>query len=261
MNATSKEQIRVVCWFSCGAASAVAAKLALAKHPDAVVAYCWVKEEHPDNMRFLRDCERWFGREITVLKNEKYEGSVDVVNLRNRYLVGPAGAKCTKELKKIPREAFQRHDDLHVFGYTAEEQERVDRFIDANADVQLWCPLVDAGLGKSDCLALVEQAGIELPAMYRLGYNNANCIGCVKGGAGYWNKIRRDFPERFEQMAKIEEQLGRTVLRRNGQPYSLRMLKLDEGHPVKDLPASCGIACEHPDVMRSMGNTWEDEEP
>ena len=43
--------------------------------------------------------------------------------------------------------------------------------------------------------SLIERAGLRLPEMYRLGYANANCVGCVKGGAGYWNKIRRDFPE------------------------------------------------------------------
>jgi hypothetical protein len=55
---------------------------------------------------------------------------------------------------------------------------------------------------------MIERAGLMLPLMYRLGYHNANCIGCVKGGAGYWNKIRRDFPEDFEEMAQIEESIG-----------------------------------------------------
>ena len=32
-----------------------------------------------------------------------------------------------------------------------------------------------------------------------MGYNNNNCIGCIKGGMGYWNKIRVDFPEVFEK--------------------------------------------------------------
>ena len=38
--------------------------------------------------------------------------------------------------------------------------------------------------------------------MYKLGYKNNNCIGCVKGQAGYWNKIRKDFPDVFDQMSK-----------------------------------------------------------
>lgn len=35
--------------------------------------------------------------------------------------------------------------------------------------------------------------------MYDLGYANNNCIGCVKGGIGYWNKIRIDFPEESDR--------------------------------------------------------------
>ena len=26
-------------------------------------------------MRFLHDCEKWFGQEVLILKNEKYNGS------------------------------------------------------------------------------------------------------------------------------------------------------------------------------------------
>src|SRR3989304_2004573 len=54
--------MRIVVWFSCGATSAVAAKLALAewrgKLPIRVV-YCDPGSEHPDNRRFLQDVERW----------------------------------------------------------------------------------------------------------------------------------------------------------------------------------------------------------
>ena len=103
------------------------------------------------------------------------------------------------------RKAFELPNDRQIFGYTAEEQDRVDRFIDANNDVNLWSILIDKGLNKSDCLAMIDRAGIELPAMYSLGYQNNNCIGCVKGGLGYWNKIRNDFPEQFNQMAEIEK--------------------------------------------------------
>jgi hypothetical protein len=58
------------------------------------------------------------------------------------------------------------------------------------------------------------KAGIEIPAMYKMGYNNNNCIGCVKGGMGYWNKIRKDFPEVFNRMAVIEREVGCNVSER-----------------------------------------------
>jgi hypothetical protein len=61
---------RLVCWFSAGAASAVATSLTIAEHghEDLVVAYCDPGSEHPDNARFLNDCERWFDHPITRLR-------------------------------------------------------------------------------------------------------------------------------------------------------------------------------------------------
>ena len=46
---------RIVAQFSCGAASAVATKLALAQHGDrCVIVNAYVKNEHPDNRIVLR---------------------------------------------------------------------------------------------------------------------------------------------------------------------------------------------------------------
>ena len=109
---------RVVSWFSCGAASAVATKLVA---PD-VIAYCETGSEDADNTRFLADCEEWFGQEITNLQSEKYSSTWDVWESR-KYIAGNEGAPCTGELKINPRLAFQRDDDVHVFGYTADSHD------------------------------------------------------------------------------------------------------------------------------------------
>jgi 3'-phosphoadenosine 5'-phosphosulfate sulfotransferase (PAPS reductase)/FAD synthetase len=239
---------RVVGWFSNGAASAVASRMALAKYcdePGRVVLACIdTRSEHPDNARFRADCERWFEYPITVLGSEKYQDIWDVFE-RTRYLVGPAGARCTGELKKNVRFRFERPDDLHVWGYTADAQDakRADRFIEQNPGVDSWFPLIEAGLTKADCLALIERAGIELPAMYRLGYGNNNCIGCVKGGQDYWNRIRVDFPEEFARMAEVEQRLGRTVIRKDGKPLPLLQLDPKAGRFELIKPADCDLNC------------------
>ena len=44
---------RVISWFSCGAASAYSTFLALQKYPNLEIVYCWVVNEHIDNMKFL----------------------------------------------------------------------------------------------------------------------------------------------------------------------------------------------------------------
>jgi len=172
------EPKRLVCWFSCGAASAVATKLAITENNGKlplVIAYTEVKEEHSDNLRFLSECEKWFGQKIEILGNDFYGRSIYRVFEKN-YMRTPRGAPCTRALKKQVRQKFEQIGDRQVFGYTVEEQARLDRFIDANADVDIWAPLIEKNLNKGDCLAMLQNAGIELPMMYSLGYNNNNCI-------------------------------------------------------------------------------------
>lgn len=238
---------RTVVWFSCGAASAVAAKLTLARQPDALIVYTDPGSEHPDNARFLCDCEAWFGRPVTRLRSERYHDTWQVWTER-RFLVSPAGAPCTAELKRKVRFAFERPDDVQVFGYTAEEGHRADRFRDQNPGVTLATPLIEMGLTKDDCLGLIDRAGIELPAMYRLGYRNNNCIGCPKGGIGYWNKIRRDFPDVFDRMARLEREIGASVLREDARRGGGGSLWLDELDPARgnhaDEPSfECSLVC------------------
>ena len=235
---------RTICWFSAGAASAVATKLTLAEHGhDGVcVAYTDPGSEHPDNGRFMAECEEWFGHPITRLKSEKYRDTWQVWEER-RFLVSPAGALCTTELKKRPRFAFQHPDDVQVFGYTSEEAHRADRFRQKNPGVDLVTPLIERGLTKDDCLAMVDRAGIELPVMYRLGYRNNNCVGCPKGGMGYWNRIRVDFPEVFDRMARLERDIGASVLRSDGEPVWLDGLDPERGNHQDEPSFECSLLC------------------
>jgi len=241
-------QNRTICWFSYGAASAVAAKLILAENPKAVVVAIALEQEHPDNERFARECENWFEKPIQVLTNEKYRGSVTEVIRRRKFIKGPNGAPCTLELKKSVRKAFQKPDDIHVFGYTHDEQERVNRLLDGEPLLKVRNPLIEQQLSKEDCYALLARAGIELPAMYRLGYNNNNCIGCVKGGIGYWNKIRKDFPATFAEFAKLEREVGHSINKREGEGRQAMPVFLDELEPAagdytEEPDITCGIFC------------------
>jgi 3'-phosphoadenosine 5'-phosphosulfate sulfotransferase (PAPS reductase)/FAD synthetase len=236
---------RVVCWFSHGAASAVATRLVIEEQPDELrIVSINPGAEHPDNERFSAECATWFGRTITDLRSDKYTDTWDVWE-KTRYLVGPTGARCTGELKKKVRLAFQEPDDIQVFGFTADPREvnRAERFREQNPEVNLRTPLIERGLTKDDCLGLLAAVGIEVPLMYRLGYDNNNCIGCVKGGAGYWNKIRVDFPEIFARMAELEQRIGATVLRRNGKRLPLIDLDPNAGRMSKPHDFECSLLC------------------
>jgi hypothetical protein len=234
--------MRKICWFSCGAPSAVAAKISLSLGSCELI-YTKIREEHEDNSRFLHDCEKWLDQPISILMSEKYDGSIFNVFRAERYLVGVQGAPCSKLLKRKLREDYQRRDDVHVLGYTIEEADRMDDFRDAYPELNIECPLIDRGLSKADCLSMIEHAGIVLPAMYLLGFNNNNCVGCVKGGMGYWNKIRRHFPNEFARMAAMERAIGHSINRRNGEPIYLDELPEDAGRDVPEPRIDCSIMC------------------
>jgi hypothetical protein len=256
---------RIICWFSCGAASAVAAKLIIGSNDERkegreiIIARNWLKEEHPDNDRMQAECESWLGQPIIHVTNEKYHGSVMEVQAGVKAIRFKDGAPCTRILKKEMRQKFQRPDDIHVFGLHVGEESRIDEFLDDEPGVQVWLPLVELGFTKADCHEALAMAGIEQAAMYRLGYNNNNCIGCVKGGMGYWNKIRADFPEAFERQARMERLLGRSVLRQEGPkteegkrtslPLFLDDLDPTRGDHRTEPSISCGIICEAPSSL------------
>jgi hypothetical protein len=242
------DQGRIVCRFSCGTASAVATKLALAKFPRdrVVITYSDPGSEHPDNVRFREDCERWFDHPVTVLRSSEYRDTWEVFE-KERFLVGHQGAKCTGVLKRAPTYDFARSGDILVFGYTVEEKARADQFRRQNFEQPLLTPLIEAGLKKADCHAIVSRAGIKLPAMYLLGYRNNNCIGCVKGGMGYWNMIRRDFPDVFERMAALQRDLGPGSFfwreRDTGERISLDALDPRRGNHDDEPNIDCSLLC------------------
>jgi hypothetical protein len=68
---------------------------------------------------------------------------------------------------------------------------------------------------------------------------------------GYWNKIRTDFPETFERMAKAEREVGNSCMRNT----FLDELDPDAGHKQKIIMPDCGNFCDiefsdilHPDL-------------
>lgn len=238
----------VIGWFSCGATSAVACKKALQLYEDVHIFYIETSSGHPDNERFLKACEQWFGQRIEVWHSNKYK-DVDDVLLRKAYINGPYGAACTMLLKKEVRYKIQ--DTLGIwdgqvwgFDFCKREINRAIRFKEQNPDTKPLYPLIELGITKEDALGILWKAGIEIPKMYRLGYDNNNCIGCVKGGIGYWNKIRHDFPDRFQRMAEIERKIGATCLKDEHGRIWLDELDPYRGDTMKPIPIQCGITCE-----------------
>lgn len=201
-------------WFSEGAASAVATMLDCREHGvDAgEVVLCSTGSEDDDNARFRADCETWFGCIVKVLKSTEYSDTWDVWE-KKRYMSGVNGAPCTGALKFVPRLNYELPSDVHIFGYTADKADmsRAARFRAKYPNLNVVTPLIERGISKANCMALLEGAGIELPRTYAMGFSNANCLksGCVKATSpNYWANHREWFPEGFAKTAAVARKLN-----------------------------------------------------
>lgn len=239
---------RVLVWYSDGAASAVAAKLAVEEYGDRcqVVKCDTTNDEHEDNLRFRQDVERWIGREVVLIRSEKYSG-IDEVFERERYMSGVAGAKCTSVLKKLPRFDFQRPDDVHVFGYTADRREvkRAKDFEMYNPDLVCDWILIRSFVRKKDAHRIIREAGIRSPFLYTIGFDHNNCKGCVKAQSpAYWARTRLHFPEVFARRARQSREIGARLVKLHGVRIFLDELPADFPVEGSDGNIECGPFCE-----------------
>lgn len=227
-----------VCWLSAGVSSFIAGYLA--KNVNKYI-YIDIENQHEDSMRFIKDCEKVLGKDIEILKFP-YRNVQNVI-LSQRYVNGPGGAKCTQILKRRVRKEweyqYRDYDITYVWGFDVNEKKRADRLLESMPEFKHEFPLIDKGFTKSNSHALLERLGIKRPKMYDLGYSNNNCVGCVKGGMGYWNKIRKDFPEVFKRMAEIEREIGHSCIK----GIFLDQLDPNRGRANEVIP-DCGIACQ-----------------
>jgi len=248
-----KDNSYAIGWVSCGVTSAVACKLAIERFPNVQLYYIDISTAHPDNERFINDLEKWYGQKINRIQSRKFKSQFDVIS-QTGYVNGPNGARCTLELKKEVRFELERSlapdlfdqnkpictNQIHGYEFKIDEIQRaIDYILDYGYTNPIF-PLIEEKLSKENCAQILIDAGIELPAMYLLGYNNNNCIGCVKGGKGYWNKIRIDFPDVFWAMARLERKIGRSCI--NG--CFLDELDPEAGRTLNPIVPNCGFICE-----------------
>lgn len=212
--------------------------------------YIDIADQHKDSIRFIKDCEKAIGKPIQILKSSDYRCVKDCVLMFGGFRNPQNGfAPCTNWLKKRVRKQWEyEHKDYdltYVWGFDLKEQNRAERTIEANTQAQHEFPLIDKGLSKEDVHGLFDRTfDFKRPLMYDMGYPNNNCIGCVKGGMGYWNHIRKDFPEVFESRAKLEREVGYSILKESdGTPLYLDELQEDRGNMNIEVFPDCSIMC------------------
>jgi hypothetical protein len=235
-----------VCWVSAGVSSFMAGYLA--GNVDKWI-YIDVADQHPDSIRFIKDCEKALGIDIEILRSTEYGCVEDCIRVFGGFRDAHSGfAPCTNWLKKRIRKSWEaahpNYDLTYVWGYDLNEISRAENMIEANPQAKHEFPLIEKNLYKEDVHGLFERTfDFKRPLMYELGYPNNNCVGCIKGGMGYWNKIRKDFPEVFESRARLERLVGYSILKDKNGPVFLDELDPERGNMDTEIFPECGLMC------------------
>ena len=204
--------MKIVSWWSGGITSAVTCKICIELFGIDNVRFIFIdtNNEDDDTYRFKKDCENWYNKEIEVIKSDKFNSIQDVWRKYNSLNVA-TGATCSTVLKRRVREEWQKTNeyDYQAFGFELSESKRALSMTNNHPKAKSIYPLLLYGYSKKDCIKIVQDAGLTIPKTYELGYLNNNCFktDCVQGGIGYWQKLKREYPLKFETMAQIEHEL------------------------------------------------------
>lgn len=239
----------IIAWWSGGVTSAVTCMICIETYGRSRVRVIFIDthNEHEDTYRFKKDCEDWYKLPIETISNigEEYETIQDVW-IKHKSLNVAHGAICSYKLKRIAREKWEKDNKFthQAFGFDVDEPRRAKSMSLNNPRTKPIFPLLLHNYDKKKCIDIIQDVGIEVPVMYKMGFLNNNCFktGCVQGGIGYWQKMMKDFPDKFDAMAKVEHNLTKlkgspvTMLKDQGKNKGLVFLKPHPKYPsVKDI--------------------------
>ena len=88
-------------------------------------------------------------------------------------------------------------------------------------------PLIDAGMNRQASIALIERAGLPVPAV-------SHCTGCPFNTMSDWLELRRNQPDKFAEMVEVENALNEKYRRIRGR--SERVYLYRGRVPLSELP-------------------------
>jgi len=208
------KKAKVVGWWSGGVTSAVTCKLIIDIYglDNCQFLFMDTRNEHEDTYRFFIDCQKWYGKPIEMITAlGKRFNNIEEIWTHYETLNTATGAICSSTLKRDLRLQWEKENEFlfQAFGFDMDEAKRAKSMSMNHKQAKPIFPLMLYGYKKKDCIEILESAGIKIPVAYNLGFNNNNCLktGCIQGGIGYWQKMKRDFPVKFNNMAQIEHDL------------------------------------------------------
>ena len=174
--------------------------------------------EDEDLYRFLLEGAKIIGSELIWLK----EGSHPWEIFREKRFINHRAANCSHEPKFKPCEKWLKTchpnpDEVCLYvGVDMNEYERMNKIRERWAPYKVEAPLCmgDHWMDRTEIFKLLKDNNLKLPRLYKLGFAHNNCGGfCVRAGKRQFEKLFRNFPEKYEwhieQEKEFREVIGR----------------------------------------------------
>ncbi|TMR90544.1 hypothetical protein [Nonomuraea basaltis] len=199
-----------------------------------VLLFADTKVEDPTLYQFLHAAAAYLKAPLVTVEDGRtpFEVFRDV-----RWIGNSRVAPCTKHLKQKPCRAWlEEHcdpaDTILYVGIDHSESHRTPPITAGWAPWRVEFPMCEEPhLTREEMFDRCRAADIELPRLYSLGFKHNNCGGCcVRAGKKQWLRTLQEFPERYAEAERQEEELRAelgdvSILReqRNGQRYNLSL--------------------------------------
>lgn len=225
--------------------------------------------EHPGTLRYVAKVARPFaaahGIELVELHSRRRDGSEKTIYgeitrrgsrrelIPTRLTNGMPGRRsCTAEFKiEVVRRWLKAHGATAerparvAIGFSLDELHRVGRRRDNDVERPEY-PLIDLGLDRDGCAAVIADAGLPVP-------ERSACWFCPFHRAAYWPELRRDEPELFERAARLEALINRRRRSAGRPPVWLTR----HGRPIdKAVVAAPGPVSQEGPETCDEGHCW-----
>ena len=197
--------------------------LAVEDKQDVLLVFTDTKTEDEDLYRFLDETVKFFGCEIVKLADGRNIWQVfNDMNFMSNSRVDNCSQILKRSLfKRWLKKNFTSSEAIIYMGFDWNESHRLPKVQKRYKPYQVKAPLMEPPyLNKRDMMDRLKLLGIEVPKLYKLGFQHNNCGGfCVKTGQAQFKKLLVTLPSRYAYHEEEQEKLFSRI----GQHGFIRM--------------------------------------
>lgn len=226
-----------IVFFSGGVGSYFASKRVIEKHgkENVILFFTDTKMEDPDLYRFMQDAVAKLDCEFVTISDGRTPWGI----FEDEMFIGNSRiANCSKELKKRLskrwiKKNFKPYNCILYLGIDWTEEHRKASPIKAWHPYKVEFPMCEEPyIDKKQMLELLKEDGIEVPRLYKLGYEHNNCGGfCVRAGQGHFKHLYETQPELYLWHEEKERALSKKIFEATGEKRTI-MKKMIKGEQV-----------------------------